>query len=127
LGWCRDKGVRDTGPYINNTYYGTHPSVRVFYSPKIVEWLKKDRRDPIPDGAMIVKEQYTPPAARYIDMNEAQLSAAFAQSKDWTIMIKDSAGAKDGWFWGEFYTGMSFDTTSYPYNYPAAGFGLYCM
>ena len=88
---------------------GTHPAVRVFYSPKMVKWLADDRKDPIPEGAMIIKEQYTPPGARYIDMNETQLSAAFAKSKDWTVMIKDPAGAKDGWFWGEFYAGMTFD------------------
>src|SRR2546430_966812 len=33
LGWCVDKGVRDTGPYIAGAYYGTHPVVRVWYSP----------------------------------------------------------------------------------------------
>ncbi|HEY6802987.1 MAG TPA: cytochrome P460 family protein [Pyrinomonadaceae bacterium] len=127
LGWCRDKGVRDTGPYINNTYYGTHPAVRIFYSPNVVEWLKHGRKDPLPDGAMIVKEQYTPPSARYLDMNETELAAAFAKSKDWTVMIKDSAGAKDGWFWGEFYAGMTFDGGSTALAYPNAGFGQYCL
>jgi hypothetical protein len=127
LSWCRDKSVRDTGPYINDVYYGTHPAVRIFYSPKMIAWLTGDRMNPVPDGAMIIKEQYTPPSAIYQDMTEAQIAAAFAKSKDWTIMIKDATGAKDGWYWGEFYAGMSFDTTSYPYNYPAAGFGLYCM
>ena len=47
-------------------------------------------------------------------------------------MIKDAKGSNDGWFWGEFYfnpkTGkpMPFDDHAYPFNYPAAGFGLYC-
>lgn len=127
LSWCRDKAVRDTGPYINDVYYGTHPAVRIYYSPKMMKWLTSDRTGVIPDGAMIIKEQYTPPAAIYQDMTPAQIAAAFAKSKDWTVMIKDAAGAKDGWYWGEWFTGMSFDSTSYPFNYPAAGFGQYCM
>jgi hypothetical protein len=127
LSWCRDKGVRDTGPYINKTYYGTHRAVKIYYSPKMMTWLTGDRSKPIPDGAMIIKEQYTPPAARYENMTEAELSAEFAKSKDWAIMIKDAAGAKDGWYWGEFYTGMSFDANAYPFNYPNAGFGQYCL
>src|SRR6202035_2273147 len=27
LGWCEDKYVRDTGPYVHGQYYGTHPAV----------------------------------------------------------------------------------------------------
>src|SRR5690606_8712245 len=30
LGWSVDKRVRDTGPYINGKYYGTHPAVRIY-------------------------------------------------------------------------------------------------
>ncbi|MBI3652383.1 MAG: cytochrome P460 family protein [Acidobacteria bacterium] len=127
LSWCKDKWVRDTGPYLNNTYYGTHPAVRIYYSPEIIAWLTGDQSKPIPDGAMIIKEQYTPPAARYQEMTEAELAKAFAKSKDWTIMIKDAKGAKDGWYWGEFYTGMTYDNNAYPFNYPTAGFGEYCL
>ena len=43
LGWLRDKGVRDTGPYINGKYYGTHPAVRVYYSPGVMSWLMGGR------------------------------------------------------------------------------------
>lgn len=127
LGWCRDKSVRDTGPYIQNVSYGTHPSVRIYYSPKMMTWLMGGRVGVIPDGAMMIKEQYTPPSARYDDMNEAQLTAAFAKSKDWTIMLKDSKGARDGWFWGEFYPGMVFDGGPTTYTYQNAGFGQYCL
>jgi hypothetical protein len=127
LNWCKDKGVRDTGPYINNTNYGTHQAVKIYYSPEMMKWLMSDRKKPIPDGVWIIKEQYKPPAARYEGMNEAELAKAFAEAKDWAIMIKDSKGAKDGWYWGEFYTGMSFDETAYPFNYQNAGFGQYCL
>ncbi|MEO6326880.1 MAG: hypothetical protein ABIT01_00350, partial [Thermoanaerobaculia bacterium] len=54
LNWCVDKGVRDTGPWANGKYTGTHPAVRIFYSPKMMTWLVNGRQGPIPDGALIV-------------------------------------------------------------------------
>jgi hypothetical protein len=42
-------------------------------------------------------------------------------------MIKDSKGAKDGWFWGEFFDEMRFDDDQPPFQYPWAGFALYCL
>ena len=79
-GWARDKRVRDTGPFIgtlNNgkwtgTYFGTHAPVVTWYSPEMVDWLKSNRAeehavplqpDPVPDGAIMVKEMFPPPAA----------------------------------------------------------------
>jgi hypothetical protein len=106
LGWCVDKGVRDTGPFIQGVYYGTHPVVRIYYSPQIMQWLLGGRQGTIPDGAMIVKEQFFQvPAARYAGLTEAQVTALFTErvgtvGTDWSIMIKDAQGAKDGWFWG---------------------------
>lgn len=128
LGWCRDKGserspVRDTGPFAKGVYYGTHPSVRIYYSPRAMKWLVDGRQGPIPDGAMIIKEQYHPPAARYGGLSDDQLPKV----TDWTVMIKDSSGAKDGWFWGEFFDKMTFDDDKPPFQYPWAGFGLYCL
>ena len=123
LNWCVDKGVRDTGPYSKGVYYGTHPAVRIFYSPKVMTWLTGGRQGAIPDGAMIIKEQYKPPSARYAGMSDDQLPKV----SDWTIMIKDSKGAKDGWFWAEFFDGMTFDDDQPPFQYPWAGFGLYCL
>jgi len=123
LNWCVDKGLRDTGPFIQGVYYGTHPAVRIYYSPKIMQWLLGGRQGTIPDGAMIIKEQYPPPAGRYAGLTDEQLP----QVSDWTIMIKDSQGSKDGWFWGEFFDGMTFDDDQFPFQYPWAGFGLYCL
>ena len=119
LKWCLDKSVRDTGPFRGGTYYGTHPAVRIYYSPKIMQWLTTGRQGAIPDGAMIIKEQYTPPASDH--------TAPSQQATDWTIMMKDSKGSKDGWFWAEFFNGMTFDTDKFPFQYPWAGFGLYCV
>lgn len=123
LGWCQDKGVRDTGPFSKGVYYGTHPAVRIFYSPEAMKWLIKGRQGELPDGAMIIKEQYPPPASRYAGMADNQLPRVI----DWTIMIKDARGAKDGWFWGEFFDGMNFDDDGPSFSYPWAGFGLYCL
>ena len=67
LNWCEDKGLRDTGPFINNVSYGVHPVVKIYYSPSVIRWLQRKNPDElIPDGAIIIKEQYSPPpAARY--------------------------------------------------------------
>ena len=75
LRWLRDKQVRDTGDYLDRVSYGTHASVRVYYSPAVIAWLKSDRQGTLPDGAMIVKEQYPPPAARYERMNDDELAS----------------------------------------------------
>jgi hypothetical protein len=91
LGWNEDKGLRDTGPFINGKPYGVHPTVKIYYSPGIMKWLIDGRTGTIPDGSMIIKEQYTPPAAQY------QIKAPEPVT-DWTVMIKDSKGSKDGWY-----------------------------
>src|SRR5258708_2172219 len=57
LGWCQDKWVRDTGPYLDSAYYGTHPAARIFYSPEVITWLQGGRKGKIADGAIIIKEQ----------------------------------------------------------------------
>ncbi len=128
--WCVDKSMRDTGDYLHAVYKGTHPAVRIYYSPKVMEWLANGRPEniPIPDGAMIVKEQYTPAASDHKDDPKPY------KPWDWTIMIKDSRGAKDGWFWGEFFWDpdkgglkMTFDDDKPPFQYPWAGFGIYCV
>jgi mono/diheme cytochrome c family protein len=108
-GWKKDKTVRDTGPFIDGVYYGTHPAVRIYYSPEIVEWLEKGRPSDytIPDGAMIVKEMYTPPAAIYQQFSQdpkysnptdyEELLQSLVNS--WTVMVKDNNASSDGWFW----------------------------
>src|SRR5438270_6814372 len=42
--WEHDRHVRDTGDYIAKIYYGTHPAVRVYYSPAVMAWLRKGDR-----------------------------------------------------------------------------------
>jgi hypothetical protein len=120
LGWSEDKGLRDTGPFIKNFSFGVHPTVKIYYSPEIMNWLVADRAGTIPDGAMIIKEQYTAPAAQY------QLRTPDPVT-DWTIMIKDAKGSKDGWYWAEIWKDQTIDSHNPPYSVPNAGFGLYCL
>lgn len=121
LGWDEDKGLRDTGPYIDKKSHGVHPTVKIYYSPEIMKWLIDGRTGTIADGAIIIKEQYTPPAAQY-------QSKAPEPVSDWTIMIKDSKGSKDGWYWAEIWTGQIIDNNDKPpYSVPNGGFGMYCL
>ncbi|HEY7402994.1 MAG TPA: hypothetical protein VIB39_05700 [Candidatus Angelobacter sp.] len=125
LGWCEDKWVRDTGPYMDQKDAIVHPPVRVFYSPEVSKWLLGDRNGEIPDGAVIIKEQFGPaPAARYAGIPPDQLGC----SNDWTFMIKNSAKSRDGWFWGEVWNSETFPMNfADPFQYPNAGYGLYCL
>ena len=119
LGWCVDKYVRDTGPYVHAQYYGTHPAVRIYYSPEVMRWLRNGRKGVPEDGAVIIKEQYNPPAAKYLGLPDGELKPT-----DWTVMIRRNSASRDGWFWAEVYTpGMTFGGV----QYPNAGFGLYCL
>jgi hypothetical protein len=60
LGWCRDKWVRDTGPLIQGTAATVHPAVHIYYSPEVSKWLLNGRKGEIPDGAVIIKEHFSP-------------------------------------------------------------------
>jgi mono/diheme cytochrome c family protein len=123
LGWCVDKSLRDTGPYIHHLSYGVHPTVRIYYSPEVMDWLRNGRRGMPRDGAVIIKEQYPPnPAIAFAGQSNAQL-----RPTDWTIMIRRSSATHDGWFWGELYVGMFGAQTAAGTQYPSAGFGIYCL
>src|SRR5260370_6388058 len=54
LGWCVDKGIRDTGPFLNTKSYGTHKAVRIYYSPGVMQWLTGQVKT-IPDRATLVQ------------------------------------------------------------------------
>src|SRR5688500_2215752 len=121
LNWCEDKKLRDTGPFVNGVSFGVHPTVKIYYSPSVIDWLvRNDPKRAIPDGAMIIKEQYSAPAARYQLQPPKGING-------WTIMIKDSKGSLDGWYWAEIWDAQCVDDNKPPFAYPYAGFGLYCV
>jgi hypothetical protein len=125
LGWLGDEEIRDTGPYTQGRYQGTHPAVRVYYSPGVIRWLKAGRVGKIPDGEMIVKEQFPAPAARHRGKSRDQQRK---ELEAWTVMVKDSSGSHDGWFWSNPVKAQcATDNHQYPFSHPVSGFGLYCI
>ncbi len=125
LGWPQDKKVRDTGPYIGGKSYGTHNAVRVFYSPEVLDWMTGGRKGSIPDGAMIIKEMFTPPAVRWDTTTGARLDSSVS---GWAVMVRDSIGSKDGWYWSYYGPGQPVDSPNvYPFAYPNSDFGIYCV
>ena len=136
LNWAVDREVRDTGPFVLGSNYGTHPAVRIHYSPGVLAWLVNGRTGDIPDGAMIIKEMFAPPAARYQELAdairkdhpddpaeaEAAVEAALqAALSAWTVLVKDKSLSKDGWFWANPAPGSTPDSYGYPFAFPASG------
>lgn len=119
MGWRHDKWIRDTGPYRDGKYYGTHPAVKVYYSPEVLQWLVSGRQGEVPDGAMIIKEMYPPPAARYVGPPP--------DPQEWTVMVRDKEASVDGWFWAYYGVGVQPDNDDFPFNYPNSDFGSYCV
>lgn len=144
-GWTRDKRIRDAGPWVGTyqdgkwtgKYYGTHAPVLIWYSPDMLAWLKKNRPEhgpqpasvePVPDGAIMIKEMYSPPAAACAGIDPAYLLPTVNSS---AVMIRDSKGSHDGWMWGWYGWGAaSMWAVDWPASqwspYPAMGFGQYC-
>jgi len=138
------------------TTLGTHSTVVVYYSPDVYRWMcERDaaherkfvaecrgtcpecRLDailktneavrPIADGAMILKLMYGNTTAErlqnpIVPAEETNMIA---------LMVKDSRGARDGWFWGSWdpqATEISQLDWPPPVNlpYPWMGAGYYC-
>ncbi|HEX4859752.1 MAG TPA: cytochrome P460 family protein [Rhizomicrobium sp.] len=143
--WVRDKGVRDTGPWIgtyangqwSGRYFGTHAPVVIWYSPDMLAWLHANRPEgkpapknpaPIPDGAMMVKEMYQPPGAACATIDPLRLKPL---KNGAAVMVRDHQASNDGWFWGWYGFG---EKSGWAPDWPAAstspypnmGFGQYC-
>ena len=143
-GWQMDKTVRDTGPFIatlangqwSGSYFGTHSPLLIWYSPDMIAWLRANRPAdpaktpakpaPIPDGAIMVKELYSPPPAAACRI--ADLLRLRPNTNGMAVMVRDSAAARDGWFWGAVgWAGWTPDWPPAASNSPPfAGFGQYC-
>ena len=117
LSWQHDREIRTTGPYINGLSYGVHPAVKIYYSPEMWNWMIHGRRGEIPDGAMIVKEQYPLPA-------QPQPTADY-KLQGYSVMVRDGKASWDGWYWSSG-AGLG-DPYQFPFPYPWAGFGQYCV
>lgn len=121
--WIHDREIRSTGPYIaigsvgNN--YGVHPAVKIFYSPQMWNWMINGRQGDVPDGAMIIKEQYPLPLQK-------QPSKDY-KLQGYSIMVRDSKGSWDGWYWSSGAGIGTPDPYQFPFIYPWAGFGQYCV
>lgn len=106
--WQHDAQVRTSG--------GVHPYVKVWHSPALWNWLTvSGRQGEVPDGSMLVKEQYV------------SLTAAL---HEWTIMVKDSNGSWDGWYWADLSAPTKPQKPTPLCADPQislVGFGLYCM
>ena len=124
--WKHDPKIRTTD--------GVHPNVQVYYSPTLWTWLTAgNRQAEVPDGALLVKAQFGD-------------SAHPTQLTDWAIMVKDRDGAWDGWYWADLVpssTPVAKPPSPSPgavsanaapsgpkcqaAEYPAGGFGQYCL
>ena len=146
-GWERDKRLRDTGPYVatqnddgtwsDPAYYGTHQPVVIWYNAPMMDWLRRNRPaegagpapasvEPIPDGAIMVKEMYPAPAVRCNRFEPEHLKAP--PSTGFAFMVRDQENAQDGWFWGAWWEGFTPDWPAKDGNpLPAMGFGAYCL
>jgi hypothetical protein len=148
LGWTHDAFIRDTGPYILGDYYGTHPAVRIWYSPEVSKWMKLTPAQrivtPIDDNAVIVKEMYSGPANCY-PMSPPNIppSGCFpspfknpqttpwwttpGNASWWTVMVREAKASHDGWYWSG-YSGEA-DVVPAMGNtaFPSSGFGNYCI
>lgn len=147
-GWVRDKGVRDTGPYVaslnqgqwSGRAFGTHAPVVVWYSPSAFDWIRKTRAHdrearpedpPPPDGAILVKEMFPAPAAACAGIEPERLRPTNGAA----IAIRDANASHDGWFWGWYgfptLQGQSTFTNDWPplpgNRLPYMGFGQYCV
>jgi hypothetical protein len=113
----------------------------IWYSPEFYAWLKANRPEnatprveqlaeqPVPDGAIAVKEMYPPPGAACAGVDPIYLMPD--QNNGAAIMVRDSAAAQDGWFWGWYGWPGSVWSPDWPASsgspLPSMGFGQYCV
>lgn len=119
--WAADQEWRFTGPVVgqienqhitgNSKSYGVHPAVRIYYSPKMVDWLCDGRpEEGVPDGAIIIKEMLSISEPQVELDEQSCLSIPDQQIDDskifWAIMVKNKSASHDGWYWfGNVNTG----------------------
>lgn len=108
LGWISDRDWRLTGPYVgdfpNGKSYGVHPAVRIWYSPKVVDWLCSGRKGELKNGVMIVKEMH-PIKTNDLDIDPNAQCMVIRKPADaieptsWSVMYKQDGTTHDSWYW----------------------------
>lgn len=134
--WPHDATARDTGPFFAQVVDGvitpkaltTHVVARVWYSPDMLAWMKKNRPaieanapetpDPIPQGAIVIKEMWPSPAAQYA----GQCFDCKPPGSGAVIFVRDAESFSAGWFTGWYGTGYTPDWPPAPSN-PLTGMG----
>ena len=115
--WPHDATARDTGPYtatlaggqLKSQAYNQHAVSRVWYSPSMFDWMEKNRPEDeskapalphaIPNGAMMVKEMWTPPLERWAG---ACWDCVKPDGSGAVFWIRDDQTFSTGWF-GSWY------------------------
>ena len=107
LNWHSDRNWRMTGPYVgkigSGEFFGVHSSaVRIYYSPEVIEWLCNFREGELPDGAMILKEQFpiNEDLGITTDLQGCMQIEADPPPTNWTFFIKQNGASRDGWYQG---------------------------
>jgi len=142
-------------PKWTTTTWGTHDTVLVYYSPDVYRWMcERDaagrrrfvaqcgatcpdcRLDgklpirPIADGSMIVKLMFGDTTEEVLQNPSIPTTG---KRVGMALMVRDSRGAKDGWFWGSWEPPPVTEASQLdwppPVNlpYPWMGFGYYCV
>ena len=111
--WPHDATARDTGPYtatlvngqLKSQAYNQHAVSRVWYSPPMFTWMEKNRPEDetkaplnppaIPNGAMMVKEMWTPPLERWAGTCWDCVKPDGSGAVFW---IRDDQTFSTGWF-----------------------------
>jgi hypothetical protein len=136
-GWKMDKSVRDSGPFtatlVDGKWVGvsggTHSPLVIWYSPDMIAWLRANRPidasneparpAPVLDGAIMVKELYSPSPAAACRIDD--LTRFRPDTKGYSVMIRDSAASFDGWYWGVLgWKGWQPDRPPPPSNAPSS-------
>lgn len=119
LNWSSDKQWRLTGPYVGDIgsgdNYGSHPGVKIYYSPEVVQWMCSDRSSPLPDGAMVIKAMHGIDQDLGIELkdNACMEITQDPEPSSWTIIVKNAEATTDGWYWG-YYSASTLDDEGNP-------------
>ncbi len=127
-GWTRDQQWRFTGAVVARAprsgpissglaifNEGTHPLIRIWYSPGVARWMERGSVGPIADGEMIIKEMVwmSPAVTKIIEslgLAEDRVDRAVSvqeipqdyEVNSWATMVKRRGGSYDGWYWGSY-------------------------